>query len=121
MDGHFAPELSRLGSLPDGVQLGSLAQALASGSDPLEGRPAEGAGWAEEAWGTYWSWDPKERASLVTWCVYAAYIHASRSTRFARTPSRVLNILGFVSMMFTFLGFNLVAKLLGLPTAHAYT
>jgi ABC-type transport system involved in cytochrome c biogenesis permease subunit len=80
-----------------------------------------GAGWAEEAWGTYWSWDPKETASLVTWCVYLAYIHASRSPRFARVPSRVLNIVGFVSMMFTFLGFNVVAKLLGLPTAHAYT
>jgi ABC-type transport system involved in cytochrome c biogenesis permease subunit len=79
-----------------------------------------GAAWAEEAWGTYWSWDPKETASLVTWCVYAAYIHASRSPRFARSPSRVLNVLGFVSMMLTFLGFNLIAKLLGLPTAHAY-
>ncbi len=80
-----------------------------------------GAGWAEETWGSYWSWDPKETASLVTWCVYLAYIHASRSPRFARVPSRVLNILGFVSMMFTFLGFNVVARLLGLPTAHAYT
>ena len=80
-----------------------------------------GAGWAEEAWGTYWSWDPKETASLVTWCVYLAYIHASRSPRFARVPSRVLNVLGFCSMMFTFLGFNVVARLLGLPTAHAYT
>ncbi len=79
-----------------------------------------GAGWAEEAWGTYWSWDPKETASLVTWCVYLAYIHAARSPRFARVPARVLNVVGFVSMMFTFLGFNVVAKLLGLPTAHAY-
>ncbi len=79
-----------------------------------------GAGWAEEAWGTYWSWDPKETASLVTWCIFAAYIHASRRPRLAGGPSRVLNVLGFVSMMFTFLGFNVVAKLLGLPTAHAY-
>jgi ABC-type transport system involved in cytochrome c biogenesis permease subunit len=80
-----------------------------------------GAGWAEETWGTYWSWDPKETASLVTWSVYLAYIHAARSPRFCRGPARVLNVLGFVSMMFTFLGFNLLAKLLGLPTAHAYT
>lgn len=79
-----------------------------------------GAAWAEEAWGTYWSWDPKETASLVTWFVYAAYIHAARKPSLAGTPARVLNILGFVSMMFTFLGFNVVAKLLGLPTAHAY-
>jgi len=79
-----------------------------------------GAGWAEEAWGTYWSWDPKETASLVTWFVYAAYIHASRQPSLSRAPSRVLNVLGFISMMFTFLGFNVVAKLLGLPTAHAY-
>jgi ABC-type transport system involved in cytochrome c biogenesis permease subunit len=79
-----------------------------------------GAGWAEEAWGTYWSWDPKETASLVTWFVYAAYLHAVRTPRLMRTPSRVLNVLGFVAMMFTFIGFNVVAKVLGLPTAHAY-
>jgi ABC-type transport system involved in cytochrome c biogenesis permease subunit len=79
-----------------------------------------GAAWAEEAWGTYWSWDPKETASLVTGFVYAAYIHASRTPRLAGTPARVLNLLGFVAMLFTFLGFNVVAKLLGLPTAHAY-
>lgn len=79
-----------------------------------------GAGWAEEAWGTYWSWDPKETASLVTWFVYAAYLHASRQPKLAGGFARVLNLLGFVAMMFTFLGFNVVAKLLGLPTAHAY-
>ena len=79
-----------------------------------------GAGWAEEAWGTYWSWDPKETASLVTWFVYAAYLHAIRTPRLSRSPSRVLNVLGFVAMMFTFIGFNVVAKALGLPTAHAY-
>jgi cytochrome c-type biogenesis protein CcsB len=80
-----------------------------------------GAIWAQKAWGSPWSWDPKETASLVTWSVYLAYIHAARSPRFSRGPARILNVLGFVSMMFTFLGFNLVAKLLGLPTAHAYT
>jgi ABC-type transport system involved in cytochrome c biogenesis permease subunit len=79
-----------------------------------------GAGWAEEAWGTYWSWTPKETASLVTWCIYAAYLHAKRKPPLSGWPATVLNILGFVSMIFTFLGFNWIAKLLGLPTFHAY-
>lgn len=79
-----------------------------------------GAGWAEEAWGTYWSWDPKETASLVTWCVYAAYLHAKRKAPLSGWPADALNILGFISMVFTFVGFNWVAKLLGLPTFHAY-
>ena len=79
-----------------------------------------GALWAEEAWGTYWSWDPKETASLVTWCVYAAYLHAKRKAPLSGWPSTTLNILGFACMIFTFVGFNWVAALLGLPTFHAY-
>ena len=79
-----------------------------------------GAGWAEEAWGTYWSWDPKETASLVTWCVYAAYLHAKRKQTMSGWPSTTLNFLGFTCMIFTFVGFNWVAALLDLPTFHAY-
>lgn len=65
-----------------------------------------GAIWANEAWGTYWSWDPKETWSIITWFVYASTLHA----RFTRgwTGSRIawLAIIGFVSVFFTYFGVN---------------
>ena len=65
-----------------------------------------GAVWAQTAWGTYWSWDPKETWALITWLVYTAYLH----TRFLKGPrgrvSAVLAIVGFVFTMLTFFGVN---------------
>lgn len=65
-----------------------------------------GAVWANEAWGTYWSWDPKETWSIITWFVYALTLHA----RFTRGWSGVriawLALLGFVSVFFTYFGVN---------------
>ena len=63
-----------------------------------------GAAWAEVAWGTYWSWDPKETASLVTWLVYGAYLHARvvRGWRGRRAAS--LLVLGFAATLFTYFG-----------------
>jgi ABC-type transport system involved in cytochrome c biogenesis permease subunit len=65
-----------------------------------------GAIWAQYAWGSYWSWDPKETWALVTWIVYTGYIH----TRFVRKMkggmSALLSIVGFTFTMFTFFGVN---------------
>ncbi len=65
-----------------------------------------GAIWANSAWGTYWSWDPKETWSLITWFVYAVALHA----RFVRGwgGSRIawLAIIGFLSVIFTYYGVN---------------
>lgn len=65
-----------------------------------------GSVWANTAWGTYWSWDPKETWSLITWLVYAAFLHG----RFVRgwSPRRAawLAILGFLSVLFTWFGVN---------------
>ena len=69
-----------------------------------------GALWAEEAWGVYWSWDIKETWSLITWMLYAIYLHCrTRDTlrRFA-TPAQVL---GFLALLTTFLLVNLLPKL----------
>jgi ABC-type transport system involved in cytochrome c biogenesis permease subunit len=79
-----------------------------------------GAAWAEEAWGRYWSWDPKEVWSLITWTVYAMYLHSKAVPAWRRNLSPALNILGFVCMVMTFLGVNWLAKLLGIPSLHAY-
>ncbi|MBJ6725385.1 c-type cytochrome biogenesis protein CcsB [Geomesophilobacter sediminis] len=67
-----------------------------------------GAIWAETAWGTYWSWDPKETWSLITWFIYAALLHGRLTTGWRGRKAAWLSILGFVIVLFTFLGVNLL-------------
>lgn len=79
-----------------------------------------GAAWANDAWGRYWSWDPKETWSLITWTVYAMYLHSKTIWKWRDRPASVLNILGFVCMIMTFLGVNWLVKLLDIPSMHTY-
>lgn len=79
-----------------------------------------GAAWANDAWGRYWSWDPKETWSLITWTVYALYLHTKAIKRWRGKPASMLNLLGFVCMIMTFLGVNWLVKLLGIPSLHTY-
>ena len=74
-----------------------------------------GAIWANSAWGTYWSWDPKETWSLITWFVYAVYLHARLVAGWRGKKAAVLAIIGFVAVIFTYLGVNLV-----LSGLHSY-
>lgn len=63
-----------------------------------------GAVWADVAWGRYWSWDPKETASLVTWLIYGAYLHARVVRGWRGTKAAWLLVLGFVAVLFTYFG-----------------
>lgn len=63
-----------------------------------------GAIWAEQAWGSYWSWDPKETWALVTWIIYAIYLHLHQRQRWQGNNARLMVILGFLLMLFTFFG-----------------
>jgi cytochrome c-type biogenesis protein CcsB len=63
-----------------------------------------GAIWAEISWGRYWGWDPKETASLVTWLIYAAYLHTRVLRGWRGKKSAVLLIVGFCAVLFTFFG-----------------
>jgi ABC-type transport system involved in cytochrome c biogenesis permease subunit len=63
-----------------------------------------GAVWAEIAWGSYWSWDPKETASLLTWLVYGAYLHARVARGWVGRRAAWLLIAGFASVLFCFFG-----------------
>jgi len=63
-----------------------------------------GAIWADIAWGSYWRWDPKETASLVTWLLYAGYLHTRLLHKWHGTRSAVLLIAGFCAVLFTFFG-----------------
>lgn len=63
-----------------------------------------GAVWADQAWGTYWSWDPKETASLVTWLIYGGYLHARVVRGWRGRKAAWLLMLGFAAVLFTFFG-----------------
>ncbi|PKN35801.1 MAG: c-type cytochrome biogenesis protein CcsB [Deltaproteobacteria bacterium HGW-Deltaproteobacteria-19] len=73
-----------------------------------------GSVWAHYAWGTYWSWDPKETWSLVTWVIYAGLLHARYVRGWRGRRLAVLALVGFAAMLFTYLGVNY------LPSLHAY-
>jgi cytochrome c-type biogenesis protein CcsB len=63
-----------------------------------------GSVWAERAWGTFWSWDPKETAALVTWLIYGAYLHARVARGWRGRRASWLLVLGFAAVVFTYLG-----------------
>ena len=66
-----------------------------------------GSWWASIAWGRYWGWDPKETAALVTWLIYAVYLHARSQRGWAGRPAALILVIGFVAVLFTYLGGNL--------------
>ena len=63
-----------------------------------------GALWADVAWGKYWSWDPKETASLVTWLLYASYLHARVMRGWRGRRAAILLIVGFAAVLVTLFG-----------------
>ena len=67
-----------------------------------------GAVWAKYAFGEYWQWDPKETASLITWIIYTAYFHARMSLNWSPRRTAVISIIGFASVVFTYLGVNAI-------------
>ncbi|MBI4853096.1 MAG: cytochrome c biogenesis protein CcsA [Acidobacteria bacterium] len=74
-----------------------------------------GAVWANESWGTYWSWDPKETWGLITWLAYASFLHTRFSHGWKGRRSAYFAILGFIFMLFTYLGVSYL-----LPGLHSY-
>jgi cytochrome c-type biogenesis protein CcsB len=74
-----------------------------------------GAAWANYAWGTYWSWDPKETWSLIVWLVYAAFLHARITRGWHGRRAAILSIAGFLATVMCYLGVNLV-----LSGLHSY-
>ncbi len=74
-----------------------------------------GAVWAEAAWGRYWSWDPKETWSLITWLIYATLLHARLVKGWQGRRIAWLAVLGFLAVLFTYLGVSFL-----LPGLHSY-
>jgi len=71
--------------------------------------------WAEYAWGSYWSWDPKETWALITWLVYAALLHGRLMIGWRGKRAALFAIIGFAAVLFTFFGVNLL-----IPGLHSY-
>ena len=74
-----------------------------------------GAIWAEQAWGSYWSWDPKETWSLVTWIIYAIYLHLRLRRGWKGKTAAWFAVIGFLCVIFTYIGVNTF-----LPGIHSY-
>jgi cytochrome c-type biogenesis protein CcsB len=74
-----------------------------------------GAIWADQAWGKYWTWDPKETWSLITWFFYAFYLHSRLMRGWRGKKVAIVAVLGFVAVIFTYLGVNLL-----LSGLHSY-
>jgi cytochrome c-type biogenesis protein CcsB len=70
--------------------------------------------WANESWGRYWGWDPKETWSLITWFVYATLLHARLTRGWHGRRIAYLSMVGFAAVIFTYFGVNL------LPGLHSY-
>jgi cytochrome c-type biogenesis protein CcsB len=95
--------------LPDAQTLDRIAYRTTIFAFPIFGFGVIfGAIWAEEAWGRYWGWDPKETVSFVAWVVYAAYLHARSTAGWRDKKAAWINVVGFVAMVFNLFFINLV-------------
>jgi len=105
-DGALARIVQRL---PDAQTLDRIAYRTTIFAFPVFGFGVIfGAIWAEEAWGRYWGWDPKETVSFIAWVVYAAYLHARSTAGWRDKKAAWINVVGFVAMVFNLFFINLV-------------
>ncbi len=115
-DGSNAPVGGLVGIFPSAKILDDLNyKAIMIGFPLLSLGIITGAAWANYAWGTYWSWDPKETWSLIVWFIYAAFLHARITRGWAGRKAAILSIIGFIATIFCYLGVNLL-----LAGLHSY-
>ena len=98
----------RFARLPSAARLEEIAhKSVLVGFPMLALGVALGAWWANSAWGRYWGWDPKETSALVTWLVYAGYLHARGLKGWRGKRSAGVLILGYAGVLFTYFAVNL--------------
>ena len=94
--------------IPDARSLDALAYKVNAFVFPLwTFAVIAGAIWAEDAWGRYWGWDPKETWAFITWLVYAAYLHARATAGWKGRRAAVIGLVGFACFLINFFGVNL--------------
>nr|QVQ56706.1 cytochrome c biogenesis protein ccs1 [Erythrocystis saccata] len=69
-----------------------------------------GAVWANDAWGTYWSWDPKETWALITWIIFAIYLHSRINNKLEGKKPAIIASVGFIVIWICYLGVNFIGK-----------
>jgi cytochrome c-type biogenesis protein CcsB len=105
----YFPDNAFVQRLPDAQTLDRIAYRTTIFAFPVFGFGVIfGAIWAEEAWGRYWGWDPKETVSFIAWVVYAAYLHARSTAGWRDKKAAWINVVGFVAMVFNLFFINLV-------------
>ena len=114
--GWAAKKLRILERLPEKAALeGVVYKTIAFGFPFLTLGIMTGAIWANQAWGRYWGWDKKEVAALVTWIVYAAYLHVRLVPRWRGAWIAWIAVIGFWCVLFTYFGINYLTS-----SIHAY-
>lgn len=102
---YFLQHRSALAWLPDTSVLDEIGyRAVVIGFPMMTMVNILGALWANIAWGRYWSWDPKETVSLVTWLIYGAYLHTRTLKGWQGARSAAILVLGFGAVLFTYFG-----------------
>ena len=97
--------VKRFERLPDSETLSEIGYwSVLVGFPLLTLGIALGAYWANSAWGRYWGWDPKETAALVTWLIYAVYLHARNLKGWSGRPAALILVIGFGAVLFTYFG-----------------
>ena len=96
------------GVLPSAAALDRVAYRVIAFAFPIwTFAVIAGAIWAQEAWGRYWGWDPKETWSFVTWTIYAGYLHARSTAGWKGRRAAVIAVVGFISLLITYYAVNL--------------
>jgi cytochrome c-type biogenesis protein CcsB len=109
------PGAGIMGLIPDADLLDDLThQMVMFGFLFLSLGIITGSVWANQAWGRYWGWDPKETWSLITWLIYASLLHARLMRGWQGKRIAFLSCVGFLAVIFTYFGVNL------LPGLHSY-
>jgi cytochrome c-type biogenesis protein CcsB len=98
----------RFARLPSAALLEEIAyKSVLVGFPMLALGIALGAWWANSAWGRYWGWDPKETSALVTWLIYAGYLHARGLRGWRGKRAAIVLIVGYAGVLFTYFAVNL--------------
>jgi cytochrome c-type biogenesis protein CcsB len=98
----------RRGRLPSAASLDRLAYRFIAFGFPIWTFGVIcGAIWAQEAWGRYWGWDPKETWSFITWVIFAGYLHARATSGWKGRRAAVIALVGFASLLVTYYAVNL--------------
>jgi len=107
-NGH-GPSHAPRGRLPSAATLDGLAYRVTAFAFPIwTFAVIAGAIWAENAWGRYWGWDPKEVWSFVTWVFYAGYLHARATQGWRGRRAAIIATLGFAALVFNLVVVNTV-------------